>query len=310
MRLIPRGVLGAILFAIVNSVSAGLIPGNILVNQYAYNRILEYTPAGVLVQTYTGFGKFWEGAAVAPGGKLVTTYRLTDVPGQQGGFDIFNAAGVQVTTINTGIQFSGQVSVFADGTLAIPDQSVHVAHYSQTGSFLGDFFSGGTQTFGSTISPKDGSLWVSDVGSPSGKIFNVTESGTVLHSFVTHIPYQGTDFALPSGIAVDPIDGTLWVGNMLTNSLYHLTANGSTIGALSLLDAPEGVALGLDGTLWTCNEHSTTIYHYSKSGARLGSFTVPSNSNLFVTVVPVPEPTGAALFSIGLGAIALHRRRR
>jgi len=57
------------------SAHAQLNPGDILLNNLISN-VQRYSPAGTLLNTYTGTGTNYEGASVTPSGNIVTTRRF------------------------------------------------------------------------------------------------------------------------------------------------------------------------------------------------------------------------------------------
>src|SRR5262245_7685550 len=75
------------------------------------------TPDGAQVWTTTGgAGSGWVGAAITPGGHVISTFRTPTW-----GLNVFDASGVNIATFVTPqLQNSfGDVNVFADGTLAV-----------------------------------------------------------------------------------------------------------------------------------------------------------------------------------------------
>jgi hypothetical protein len=123
--------------------------GEILLNNISGSNVQRYSPAGVLEQTYTGTGTDWEGASLTPDGNLVSAFNTPNA-----GINLFNPAGTQTgTSAATSSGFTGDVSVFADGTLALNDQSTQdVQFFSQTGTLLSTVsLPGGTNPFGSTV---------------------------------------------------------------------------------------------------------------------------------------------------------------
>src|SRR5882724_3094420 len=112
--------------------AAAFVPGEILLNNFTGN-VQRYSSTGVLVQTYTANGdESWEGASLTPEGNLVTSYR-----NPSSGVHLFNPAGMQIGSFPTGGGATGDVSVFADGTLAVNDQENNVVQlFSQAGTLL------------------------------------------------------------------------------------------------------------------------------------------------------------------------------
>ncbi len=287
---------------------AQFLPGDILVNGFASSSIQQYRPNGILVRTFTGTGRGWEGDSLTPTGSLVTTFNS---PGP--GIDLFNAAGSQTNTFGTGNTFAkpGDVSVFADGTLAVSAQdgaSVH--YYSQSGVMLKTVpLAGAVSPFGNTVAP-DNTLYVADFDGK--RIYHVNEAGSTLGSF-------STDFT--PGDVVVAADGTLYVSDVKNVEVKHLSAAGAVLNKFSIEPLnPIGIGFAPDGnSLYVSGQTTPIVFHYSLTGTLLDQFALSGSFTPdFLTVVPnapppsVPEPGSIALLaSFGLtGAAFLARRRK
>jgi hypothetical protein len=118
-----------------------------------------------------------------------------------------------------------------------------------------------------TMNPLDGSFWISQWGGPD-QVNHYTNSGTLLSSFNSGV-FGST------GLALDPLDGTLWMGD--SNLVLH---------QFSQAGAPlQSIGYGLQGS-WYGMEFDTRIV--------------------------VPEPSAAVLCVIGAlisCCIAAKRKR-
>ncbi len=317
-RLLAAAIGACVLGLTAAQAHAGLTTDNILVNNFGDTsgtpNIQEYTPAGTLVQTYTGTGYDWEGATVTPSGLLVTTRRhIAAQPTSANGINVFDNTGTQVATFGTpeisSTKYPGDISVFADNTLAVSDQNngTHVIRkYSLAGVHLGDItlpVVGGVNdtTFGSTISPTN-TLWMSDPG--DGKLYEVNESGTLLSNL--SLPF------LPLDMIVAP-DSTLWVTENHSSTIHHLQPlTSTTFNALTSITAgfeALGIAMDSGGDILVTGPSATTVERYSTTTGFVNSFSISSpDSPIFLNVVPVPEPGAMALMLLAVPAL-LRRRR-
>jgi hypothetical protein len=255
---------------------------------------------GVLVQTYTGTGANWSGAAVTPDGNYVTRYE--DGAPVSPGVNIFNPAGAQIAsfgTPNAGI--SSGISVFPDGTLALGDSSGDtMSFYTQAGTLVRSFHVPGVfGLFGSTVGA-DGLLYIT--GGVSHNIGRVQEDGTSL-------PPIPVSFS-PGAVVMNPIDRTLFVSDLNTGTVVHLTTattSGAVLGSFNI--GLQGVFAGLamasdDQSLYVTTTDRTVIRQFSLTGALLGEFPIVNAVQPeFLAVVPVPEPSALRLLGLGVSLL-------
>jgi hypothetical protein len=122
-----------------------------------------------------------------------------------------------------------------------------------------------------------------------------------------------------SGITYDNTDDTLWIAKNASGSdgIMHYSTSGTLLGGFTfgfLNGAGYGLALDrADNTLWLSGGFGTAgkLFQYSKTGTLLNTLNV-SGLNGFNAISAefssVPEP--ASMAALGLGVVALLRRRR
>jgi MYXO-CTERM domain-containing protein len=116
-----------------------------------------------------------------------------------------------------------------------------------------------------TMDAGDGSFWLSQYGN-SDLVEHRTHAGSLISSFNSGINYS-------QGLALDPVDGTLWMSSGYT--LYQFSQAGTPLQNISYNS--------VQGGGWYGMEFDTT---------------------------PVPEPSALAFAAAGLGMLLRGRRRR
>ena len=286
----------ALLFGEAAAHSAAFAPGEFLMSNFTSDNVQRYSPVGVLEQTY-GSGSQSYGASLTPDGNLVTSF-------YQGGagIRIFSPDGTQIGSFAaTGNGSIGDVSVFANGTIALNDATHNAVQlFSQSGTLLNTVI-GASYAYGNTVG-LDNILYVASLTSNS--IVKVDQTGAVLGSFAAP--------AAPGDLVMSPMDGTLWITGYNTNRVYQMTTGGTPIQsfATGLTGFFDGIAFAQDGnSLYVKTQNGSVIRHLDLTGTQLGDFNIVSPGGAaFLTVVPaVPEPAITVLL---LGGAALLARRR
>ena len=115
-----------------------------------------------------------------------------------------------------------------------------------------------------------------------------------------------------AGITYDPSDGTLWLSADRAAGIFHYQTDGTLLGQFSTVGNLDWV-LALEpstDTLWVSSRGSESLSQYAKNGTFLQTIGVTGmrGASFLSGEFVVPEPTSALL--LGLGALALVRRRR
>ncbi|MEZ0256928.1 MAG: PEP-CTERM sorting domain-containing protein [Chthoniobacter sp.] len=280
--------------------AADFLPGEILVPDEFNSVVLRYSAAGVLLQTYSAPGQFsWVGSALTPGGDWVGTYRSP-----VNGVKVFDDSGLQLQSWTGTADRVNDVSVFANGTLALTLDNGAIERRTQAGVLLGSTAAGLGTLLGSTVGADDVLYFTTFNG---GKLGRMNAAGVLLGT---------TTLGFTGGDVVSGVDGTLWVGNVDDNTIHHFTAAGVEIGTGFASGFSGGNMYGLgiapDGqSLYATRLSNSVMRHLDLTGASLGDIALTGSSgvNLFFTVVPTPEPGSALLLTAG-GGLLLSRRRR
>ncbi len=297
-RLLALSALAACTLA--TDAAGQFLPGEILVPNYLDSVMRRYSAAGTLLQTYSDPGEsFWIGSALTPGGDYVTTFR-----NPAAGVKVFDDSGLQLQSWTGPANAVNDVSVFADGTLALSRQDGRIERRTQAGVLLGSTATGLGNLFGSTVGA-DNILYFTTADSRLGRM---NAAGTVLGT--TSLGF------IPGEVVMSAADGTLWVSTRDAARIYHYTTAGVRIGTgfASGLGGGDMYGLGIapDGlSLYATRLNSSTMRHLDLTGASLGDIPLTGNSegHYFFSVVQVPEP-GSALLLAGAAFPLLLRRRR
>jgi DNA-binding beta-propeller fold protein YncE len=253
------------------------------------NQLVQYRADGTIVQSFLPTGGGFLGATITVDGKLITTHRFPT-----SGINIFDANGNEVRFPTPTVSITGDVSVFADGTLAISDQDDRVELYSQTGVYLGAIWHPSlgrlvSSPFGSAIGPDD-TLWVALFNRGAARF---SRDGAFLGSFNPGFSVQE--------LAVDPVDGTIWIASP-TATVHQFTADGAELRSFMSAAIPpflRGIAVAADQTVYVTSDSSDRIYHYSPNGVLLDSIAL-AGGPLFISVLTVPESSSGSLLLTSL----------
>ena len=78
----------------------------------------------------------------------------------------------------------------------------------------------------------------------------------------------------PRGIAVDPVDGSLWVANQGSRRVVHLSATGASLpGSFTINGALQLAGIAVDNdTIYVSDKAGNVIRLFTKSGQSQGTF--------------------------------------
>ena len=159
---------------------------------------------------------------------------------------------------------------------------------------------------GVDVDPLDSSIWFvtdpnylhnpPDPGVPA--VYNIGKDSTFISSFQTSaFDIKSTS---PQSIAVDPVDGTLWVADNSSDEIYHVTNQGvliaslDTRGLIPSVDNPQGITIAIDksnGTLWLTDRTTFMAFNITREGELLSSFDL---SSIDLGPFTIFNPTGIA----------------
>ena len=136
-------------------------------------------------------------------------------------------------------------------------------------------------------------LWVIDdptLNTDIARVYNITLNGTLISSFDRPATANS-----PQAIAVDPVDGSLWITDNRQDRIYNVQRDGVEISsfATSVYDPqatnPQGITVDeQNGTLWVTDRTTSTIYNLSRTGQLLSSF----NRTTYEPNAPSASPVG------------------
>ena len=264
---------------------AQLEAGDIVINGYGSTgntSIGHYRPDMTHVRTIThGTGWNWQGAGVTANGEIVVS-RWYPTPG----VNVFGTDGVeQISFAAPGLTYTADVSVFADGTLAVSGQTAgRIDLFGVDGTSKGAIASPTLKlAFGTYVDEND-HLWVADVdvaGANSGRILRFDRGGTLLASVTLNWE--------PSDMIRAP-DGTLWVTDRQQGRVRHLTENLAEIGSFTASGTGSyqtGIAMANDGTLLVTAFYESVVRRFDTNGNSLGVHALTNpGAPMFLTVVP------------------------
>ncbi len=136
----------------------------------------------------------------------------------------------------------------ADGSLLAGDGS-RLIHFSSSGEMLEVL--GGDYYWAVSANPTDGSCWVAGIGewdrrteTPfGGSVVKVSSDGLLLA--------ECAQVSEPCSVAVNPTDGSCWVGDLFPGSVLHLSTSGAVLWRGDGFSSPWSLSVNPgDGSCW------------------------------------------------------------
>ncbi len=251
-------------------------PGELVLTYPASNgsSVEHYSSLGVLQGSFTGSENSWISSALMPNGNLLVHNNSTSV-----GIRVLDSSGVQVNQwFYIPAQYSADMDVFPDTTVAICSRGEGVLLFDQAGVQLGVLNPAGMIAAQGCQTQLDGTIWVADMGvnvtSGDGIVWHLDRQGNVLHSFPTALD--------PSDVAQAP-DGSVWVSDW-NGEIAHYSANGTLILQFpatinSGLKTLWSLALDFEGRIWASGHYDSMVYAYDQNGNIVSSFDTQASGN-------------------------------
>ena len=210
--------------------------------------------------------------------------------------ELFGSSVQRYSATGTLLQtFTGTGTVW-DGASLTPDGNL-VTSYRSPGQGLNIFNPAGTQitTFAAT-----GNSFPQDVSVFSNGTLALCDYLSSTVQFWSQAGVQGSTVTLPEGTnpsgSTVGSDGILYVGGFGNKTLVPVSADGVSLGAVSLTFVPGDLVMNpVDGTLWVSGASNGMVEHITTTGTLLGFFPTgltgtfagiglaPDDNSLYVT---------------------------
>jgi YVTN family beta-propeller protein len=146
-------------------------------------------------------------------------------------------------------------------------------------------------------------------GSAGANIDSVTvtfpnpQTSTKSFTHIVHRPLTVPAATHSEAMALDPVNGRLWVANPDNDSVTAVDASNLTkIAEFAVGDQPETLDLAPDGTLWVANHGDATISVLSSNGSTVATIALPRASQPYGLVF-APNGSNAFVALQGLGRL-------
>lgn len=123
-----------------------------------------------------------------------------------------------------------------------------------------------------------GEFFIADSG--RDKIIKLSPTGQFIFEF--GVPGGGDgQFSAPSGVAISPLNGDIWVADFLNHRLQRFDQNGAFLGKVGGLlsgsadgqfNGVAGVTVSNDGTVYATDPFNHRVQYFSATGTYLGQF--------------------------------------
>lgn len=214
------------------------------------------------------------GLAVAPNGKIYTTFRY-EAETTKYGVIVWNARGEYLYEWGTEGTGDGEfsqpsgVAINKNGTVYVADTgNFRIQYFTATGSFLGKWGSRGSgngqfeSTWACAVAP-NGNVYVSD--GYNNRVQYFTSSGSFLGKWGSEGKGDG-QFDYPKGIAVAP-DGNVYVVDCCNHRIQYFAPTGSFLGKWGShgkgdgeFTTPRGIAVATSGLIYVTDEQRVQIF--------------------------------------------------
>jgi DNA-binding beta-propeller fold protein YncE len=198
------------------------------------------------------------------------------------------------------------------GAVVVADtDNVAVKKYSNTGAFL--WSASGHKAFQLDVGP-DGRVYVADWQVDRVKVLSGS-TGALLAQFGSSGTGNG-QFLNARGIAVDPVDGSIWVSDGSRRNVQHFTNGGAFLGAFGAsgagaLNLPGDVEVDADfvyvadsgaGAVKVWRKNGTYVGSFSGAGSAFGALRVPWGMDLAAGHLYVAEQNGERVLDFAVNA--------
>ncbi len=144
----------------------------------------------------------------------------------------------------------------------------------------------------------NGDLWTASYA--LNKMYRVAPDGSIRASYPVDVSPSG-----PTGTAVNPADGHVWVANRFSGTVSHLDADGRQLKVLTVGNTPTGVAVDANGKIWVSNYDSHNVMRIDPVGGADGLGAVDLTVDLTVFNSSYSYGAGPYNYSDMTGVIAI-----
>ncbi len=211
------------------------------------------------------------------------------------------------TLTTTGLANPFGIAYGPDGAIWAANSNDNTIHrFSTSGADLGVFASANLSGAEAISFDQAGNAYVSNnYGTFGDTIRKFSPTGIDLGIFATTPPHG------PNGSAFDAA-GHFFVAIENGTQVHEYSSTGGDMGifATFLNDKPIALAVAPNGNLFVAQFQSGQIHQFSPEGGDLGVFASGLIQPVYIAFAPgaaVPEPSGVALITVGLGVTWLSR---
>ncbi|MGJ5817502.1 putative Ig domain-containing protein [Paludibaculum fermentans] len=146
----------------------------------------------------------------------------------------------------------------------------------------------------------NGDIWTASYA--LNLMYRVAPDGTIRNSFPIAVSPSA-----PTGTAVTPLDGNVWVANRYSDNVSRLDANGRQLKLLQVGVTPTGVAVDAAGKIWVSNYGNSNVMRIDPKGGADGLGAVDLTVDLISPAGTVLEGAAALPYNYSdmTGVIAI-----